>query len=47
MDEELGNKLKPQGVVKFEKVNRRKDGQLISADSYILPVQTPKNFCDI
>ena len=47
MDEELRNELKPQGVVKFERVNGRKDGQLISADSYILPVQTQTNFCDI
>ena len=37
-EEEIANKLKSQGVVKFERMKRRKDGQLIPADSYILTV---------
>ena len=40
MDEEIANELKPQGVVKVERIKRRKDGKLIPADSYILTVET-------
>ena len=39
-EEEIANELKSQGVVKVERMKRRKDGQLIPTDSYILTVET-------
>ena len=39
MYEEIANELKPQGVVKVERMKRTKDGQLIPANSYILTVE--------
>ena len=41
-EEEIADELKPQGVVKVERMKRRKDGKLIPADSYILT--KPKQF---
>ena len=41
-EEEIAKELKPQGVVKVERMKRRKYGQLIPADSYILTVETKK-----
>ena len=37
-EEEIKNELESQGVVKVERMKRKKDGQLIPADSYILTV---------
>ena len=42
MDEEdIKDKLKSQGVTKVERMKRRKDGQLVPSDSYILTMNSP------
>ena len=42
MDEEdIKDKLKSQGVTKVERMKRRKDGQLVPSDSYILTINSP------
>ena len=42
MDEEdIKDKLKSQGVTKVECMKRRKDGQLVPSDSYILTIDSP------
>ena len=41
-EEEIKNQLASQGVVKVERMKRKKDGQLIPADSYILAVHGQK-----
>ena len=39
--EEIKNELESQGITKVERMKRRKDGQLVPADSYILTCNTP------
>ena len=42
MDEEdIKNELQEQGVTKVERMKRRKDGQLVPSDSYILTINNP------
>ena len=42
MDEEdIKNELQSQGVTKVERMKRRKDGQLVPSDSYILTINSP------
>ena len=42
MDEEdIKNELQEQGVTKVERMKRRKDGQLVPSDSYILTINSP------
>ena len=42
MDEEdIKDKLQSQGVTKVERMKRRKDGQLVPSDSYILTINSP------
>ena len=42
MDEEdIKDQLKSQGVTKVERMKRRKDGQLVPSDSYILTIYCP------
>ena len=42
MDEEdIKNELQSQGVTKVERMKRRKDGQLVPSDSYILTIKNP------
>ena len=42
MDEEdIKNELQSQGVTKVERMKRRKDGQLVPLDSYILTINNP------
>ena len=42
MDEEdIKNELQSQGVTKVERMKRRKDGQLVPSDSYILTINNP------
>ena len=50
MDEkDIKNELQSQGVTKVERMKRRKDGQLVPSDSYILTINNPyghnKRFC--
>ena len=42
MDEEdIKDKLQSQGVTKVERMKKRKDGQLVPSDSYILTINSP------
>ena len=40
-EEDIKNELQSQGVTKVERMKRRKDGQLVPSDSYILTIDNP------